>query len=118
MAKILNLDKIDLSTERKLVLGGVTYPVPPMTTENFIVTTRIAEGLVERKAGYADQIEATIEMITRCIPTLTAETLKNYSLASLGKIADFCRGESVEGEEEATAQQETKEATSGNAQPA
>jgi hypothetical protein len=116
MTKILNLDALSATSQRELVLGGKTYPVPRMSVDNFIETTKVAEKLVADKAGMAAQIEATIEMITRAVPALTRDVLKVYDLATLGKIADYVRGEDVEGQEEAVQQQAAKagEGDAGN----
>lgn len=118
MTKILNLDKLSATSTRELVIGGKTYTVPDMTVENFIETTRAAADLAKNEeATMADQIEATIDMIVRGIPSITRDALKGYSLTQLGQIANFVRGEAVEGTEEvaAAAADANKEVGSGNA---
>lgn len=101
MAKILNLDKLVTSDEklRELVVAGVGYPIVPMSVANFIETTRSVERLMLPGTTVADQIEATMDMIGRSIPTLPREVLCAFDLEKLDMIATFARGEDVDGQE-------------------
>jgi len=93
MAKILNLDALSANEEaRELVIKGVTYPVIEMSVANFIETTRAAEKLSDA-ASIVDQIEATIDMIIRCVPTLPREALGGLTLEKLRSITAFVRGD-------------------------
>lgn len=92
MAKILNLDALSAKTEtRELIINGVSHAIKEMTVQNFIETTRAAAKLSD--SPVSDQIEATIEMLVRSIPTLKSEDLKAFDLIALGKIVSFVRGE-------------------------
>lgn len=103
MAKVLNLDALSAApSERELVIGGKTYPIPKMTVDNFIETTRAAERL-EKSDSLAEQIEATVQMIMRAVPGVPREALGGYSLEILGKIAAFVRGDDLEEATEALA---------------
>ena len=102
MAKFLNLDKLQKHSDRNLTINGKDYPVEPMSVENFIETTRTVERLVREGATVADQIEATVDMICRSVPTAPRDVLKKYQLETLNTIATFVRGEDVE-EQEAVA---------------
>lgn len=94
MAKILNLDALS-TPQRELVLGGVTYPFPEMTVENFIETTRISQA-ISADATLADQISATVDMIVRSVPNLPRAALVGVSLKTLSVITAFVRGEDVD----------------------
>ena len=103
--KVLNLDKLATKQGRKLVIAGVSYPIEEMTVSNFIETTKAAERIAN--APVAEQIEATIEMVLRSVPTLSQDVLKGMSLDTLQVIVSFVRGDEVEeaeveGGEEAT----------------
>lgn len=98
MAKILNLDKLSAADSRELVFKGVTHVVKEMTVENYIETMREAARL--ENASVPEQIEATIDMIVRSIPSLTVADLKGYDLKILGRIVAFVRGDE-EGEQSA-----------------
>lgn len=98
--KVLNLDAL-APAKRTLTLNGKTHAIEEMTVENFIATTKEAEDL-EKKGGevtFADQIEATIGMILRSIPTLPREELRRLSIEQLSVISKFLRGE-MDGDEE------------------
>lgn len=97
--KVLNLDKFATKKEqRKLVIGGQEYVVEPMTVENFIATTKAAEAMQD-KASIAEQVEATIDMIVRSVPTIDRAVLNSLDLEQLQAIVAFVRGDDVEGVE-------------------
>jgi hypothetical protein len=95
--KILNLDKLNTNEQRKLVIGNVSYPVEEMTVENFIATTKAAEDI--KDDSLAVQIEATVDMICRSVPTIDSAILKKLSLDQLNMIVAFVRGDDVDGVE-------------------
>lgn len=103
MAKILNIDSF-AKDERSVKLGGVEYPIVEMTVENFIETSKQAAALED--ASLVDQIEATIVMIMRSIPTVPESVLRGIKLEHLKTIVAFIRGDHlVEGVEDTEAQE-------------
>lgn len=96
--KVLNLDKVGKKEQRKLVLNGKTHEVMEMTVENFIETTRAAES-IENETSLATQVEATVEMVLRSVPTATRADLNGMSLEDLQTIVAFVRGDEIEGVE-------------------
>lgn len=96
--KVLNLEKLSKKEGRELVIGGVSYPVQPMTVANFIATTEAAEKL-KGESSLAKQVSATIDMIQRSVPTAQREVLEQLELGQLQAITAFIRGEEVEGAE-------------------
>ncbi|WKZ86344.1 hypothetical protein N5B55_05160 [Ralstonia pickettii] len=92
MAKILNLDKLSGNDERELNIGGKAYPVKPMSVEDFIETTLTAERL-EGEKSIAKQIQATVKLIKRSVPTIDEQTLLQLSLEQLRAVTAFVRGE-------------------------
>lgn len=98
--KVLNLDKLTKSEGREVVIFGKTYIVEGMTVENFIETTNAAERL-RGEVSLVKQIEATISMIVRSIPSVDRADLLKLSLDQLQAIVAFVRGDDVEGVESA-----------------
>lgn len=96
--KVLNLDKLARKEGRELVIFGKTYPVDGMTVANFIETTRAAEALAG-ETSLVKQVEATIDMIARSVPSIDKSELAKLELAQLQAIVKFIRGEEVEGVE-------------------
>jgi len=94
MAKILNLDALTPAETRELVLGGITYTIPEMTVENFILTTQAAQA-IPKDATLDVQIEATVDMLVRSVPNLPREALTGVPLTTLSQIAAFVRGNDV-----------------------
>lgn len=101
MAKILNIDSF-AKDERSIKLGGVEYPIKEMTVDNFIETTRQALSLED--ANLVEQVEGTIKMIMRSIPTVPEDVLRGIKLEHLQTIVAFIRGDHlVEGVEDTDA---------------
>lgn len=96
--KVLNLDKLTKKEGRELVIFGKTYPVDGMTVANFIETTRVAEQLAS-EVSLVKQVEATIDMISRSVPSIDRADLAKLELEQLQAIVRFIRGDEVEGVE-------------------
>lgn len=113
MAKVLNLDAFaSKQEERKLIINGVSHVIVGMTVENFIETTKAAER-ISGDASIADQVEATMDMIQRSVPTVGRDLLSKCSLDQLQAITAFVRGDNVdeaetEGEQALPAEGEVK----------
>lgn len=96
--KVLNLDRLAKKEGRELVIFGKTYSVDGMTVANFIETTRAAEALAG-ESSLVKQVEATIAMISRSVPSIEKSELEKLELAQLQAIVAFIRGDDVEGVE-------------------
>ena len=96
--KVLNLDKLTKSEGRELVIFGTAYPVTSMTVANFIETTKAAEALAG-ETSLVKQVEATIDMIARSVPSIDKAELAKLELNQLQAIVKFIRGDEVEGVE-------------------
>lgn len=104
--KTLNIEAL-AATNRTLTIGGKEYPVVEMTVENFIETTKAAEKLGTNPT-YMEQVEATIEMIMRSVPSLSREVLLKLSLEHLSTIVKFIRGDMDEQAQPAQAEGNTE----------
>jgi hypothetical protein len=91
VAKVLNIDAI-AAPNRILTLSGKEYPIDDLTVENFIATTKEAERLKDEK-NQGVQMEATVSMIMRSIPSIERNTLTALSLDKLLIIVRFVQGE-------------------------
>jgi hypothetical protein len=93
--KLLNLEPLG-PTKRSINFGdGVRHSVVEMSIEDFIAINVAAKAL----AGSTDvvaQIEAAIDTVIRSVPTVASETLRKLSLAQLGTVNKFLRGEDEE----------------------
>lgn len=88
--KALNLD--DLVAERRTVtLFGKEHDVIDMTVEKYLETVKAAENMDENTSMDV-AMDASIDVVLRCIPTLTKDALKQLSLKQLGAIIKFARG--------------------------
>ncbi|UUZ75528.1 hypothetical protein LP414_27820 [Polaromonas sp. P1(28)-13] len=105
MAKILNLDKLVPQAEiRELSVGGVSHPILEMTVKNFIETTKAAQAL-EAETDVVKQLEATIALILRFVPSIGREALDAFSLERLAQIVAFVRGEDLDAAQAAAVSQ-------------
>ncbi len=89
--KTLNLDALAKSN-RTLTLNGKTHNVLEMTVENFIETTKAADELGE-DASAPVQMEATIKMISRSVPSVEPAELRKLTLEQLTTIIKYVRGD-------------------------
>ena len=96
--KVLNLDKLAKKEGRELIVFGKTYAVDGMTVGNFVETTAVAEALAG-ETSLVKQVEATIEMIARSVPSIERSDLNKLELEQLQAIVAFIRGDDVEGVE-------------------
>jgi hypothetical protein len=96
--KILNIDKLAAKEGRELVLFGVPYAVESMSVGNFIETTKAAEALAD-EPSLVKQIEATIDMVLRSVPSVERSVLAKLNLEQLQSVVAFVRGDEVEGAE-------------------
>ena len=108
--KMLNLDKIADSAGREICIGGKTHSVPDMTVENYIVTTQKADE-ISADVSPAVQLQATIDMLLRSIPSLSHADLKGLSLFKLQTLVAYVRGD-----EEGNDGEDAKKETSAEAQ--
>ena len=108
--KILNLDKlIDTQPKRELVIGGKTHLINDMTVRNFAITTERAKAIAAEDLHV--QLEETVQLIARSVPTVDVEMLRDMSLQNLNVIAAFVRGEDVEGAEVVEGDKDGEEGT-------
>lgn len=110
MAKILNLDSF-VTNERSVKLNGVDYPVLEMSVESFIETTRQAQKMIKEEAGILEQVEATVDMIRRSVPTLPEEIIRRMPLEHMQTVVGFIRGDHLtDGIEDSSAPAQDDEA--------
>lgn len=104
--KILNIDKLAGKQSRELVIFDKKYKVESNTVGTFLENITAAEELA-KSDSLVDQVNSTIDMILRSVPTLEREVLVKLELEQLQAIVAFVRGDEVEG---ATTVNETKKA--------
>ncbi len=87
--KVLNIDNLAKKPARTVKIGEQEYEVIDMTVENFIETSKAAARVED--GTITEQIEATIGMIQRSIPTMPKEVITGLSLDALQAIVEFVR---------------------------
>jgi hypothetical protein len=114
--KILNIDALAKPHSKELVLKGSSYPVPEMTVQNFLDTTKAAEEMVAAGAGARAHIEETIRVIVRSLEVKAEQKdkliadLGSLDIERLGIIVQFIQGDYDPNKD--------AEVTAGNAAPA
>lgn len=103
--KILNIDKLAPKEDRQLVIFGTSYEVKGLDVGGFLATTLAAEELANEKS-LVKQIEATIDMIIRAVPTVERDVLRQLTLEQLQGVVSFVRGDDVAEAESAAAPEE------------
>jgi hypothetical protein len=90
--KICNLDLIAPIQKREIVLGGVTYPVEPLTVERFIEFNKMRQKITSGKS-VDEGLRLSKEMIKAAIPTMTEAVLKQLTINHLQYIVLFINDE-------------------------
>jgi hypothetical protein len=105
--KFLNLDELAV-TNRTVTIGGKDYPVQEMSVGNFIETSKETESLKAKgDVSVSENMESTITMIKRFIPTLDDSVARAMNMKQLGTLMRFIRGELDEDKEAAPAEGES-----------
>jgi hypothetical protein len=95
--KVLNIDELAPQPVKSLTLKGVEYPVPEMTVDNFLLTSKAAEDMKNAGANAREQIEETIKMIVRSLEIAKSDSrheklvtaLRTLSITQLGVVVRF-----------------------------
>lgn len=96
--KFLDLDKFTPATGRFLRVAGQDHAINAIGVGAFIDTNLFLKGMDQNDA--AQQLQFTVDTILKLVPTLGHDQLNSYTLEQLNKIADFVRGEDVQGAQE------------------
>jgi hypothetical protein len=101
--KILDLDAIQSPAAFTIKLKGKEHEIRETSIGDFIETTRIVEQHA-MKQGVVDDLELTITLIRRTVPTIPEEDLRSLTFTQLQAIQDFVQtanGEKAEKTDEA-----------------
>ena len=90
--KICNLDLIAPIQKRKLVLGGVTYEVEPLSVQMYIEFTQLRQK-IGSDSGIEEGVALTKKMIKSAIPAMTDDIIDRLTLAHLQLIVAFINDE-------------------------
>lgn len=101
MTKILNLDDIEQSVDKRVTLNGEDHDFHPFTVDEFIAQLKEIEAV--EKAGemtVVDYTEFAIKSILRGFPTIQEADLRKLSVTKLKALTDFIKAEADEAEAE------------------
>ena len=90
--KICNLDLIAPIQKRKLVLGGATYEVEPLSVQMYIEFTQLRQK-IGNDSGIEEGVALTKKMIKSAIPAMTDDIIDRLTLAHLQLIVAFINDE-------------------------
>ncbi|MPQ56304.1 hypothetical protein [Duganella sp. FT27W] len=94
--KILNLDKLNVSSGRFLTIANVRHEIMAMTVENFLKVSHSAQELISRTASPSEHFENVLDTIMLLVPTAPREALSKLSLDGLNTVSEFVRGADVD----------------------
>lgn len=109
MTKILNLDDIETSIEKSIVIHGATYNLKPFSVEEFIDQMKEVEALGQETISGSEMYEMTLRMIMRAFPGLTDEKLRKLNTHQVDAIYAFLKAKTDEEVDNLT-----KDMSSGN----
>ena len=92
MAKILNLDTFETSSDKQVVLNKVTHQFHPFTVEEFIAQVKEIEELEAKGAVSATEYaQFMVKTVLRGFPTIPVDELQKMEVEKLRAISDFVR---------------------------
>lgn len=93
--KVLNIDAL-IKPTRALEIGGQEHIIQELSVENFLETSAALKVLEAGSVGdIAAQVESTIDMILRSVPTCPRDALVKIPLGKLQDIVSFVRGDDI-----------------------
>ena len=111
----LDLDEVQSPVDFTLKFNGKTHKVEETSVGDFIKTAHQLEEL-SLNASVQKELEVTLEIIHRCLPTIPLQELHGLKLSQLQKIRDFVQTANGEKAEEVKpAEAAAAEGASGNA---
>lgn len=96
MTKILNLDELETSFEKVIVVKGVKYAMAPFSVEDFINQMKELEQAAEQEMSGVDVYELSLKMISRAFPTLASTDLRKLNTFQVDAIYAFLKDNSEE----------------------
>jgi hypothetical protein len=92
MTKILNLDQIEQSEDKSVVLNGMSHTFRPFTVDEFIVQLKEIEA-VEAKGDMSvtDYAEFSIKTVMRGFPTIPEAEIRALTIGKLKALTDFVK---------------------------
>lgn len=92
MTKILNLDDIEQSEDKSVVLNSQTHVFRPFTVAEFIAQLKEIEQIEKNgDISVADYAEFSIKTVTRAFPTIPENELRDLPVNKLKALTDFVR---------------------------
>ena len=91
MTKVLNLDDLETTIERELIIGGVTHKMKPFTVEAFINQMKEIEQIGDKEPTGSEMYATSVKMIQRAFPTLTDDVIKNMTTFQIDAVYNFLK---------------------------
>lgn len=109
MTKILNLDEVESTIDKTLVIKGVSYAMRPFSVDEFINQMKEIEEVSKSNLTGVDLYKKSLEMIRRAFPGLTDEIIGEMTTFQIDAIYAFMKART-----EDEAEQIAAEAGAGN----
>ncbi len=92
MTKILNLDTLEQSEDKTVILRGVKHKFVPFSVEDFITQVKeIKEMEKGGEMGMDEYAEFMITAIKRAFPTIEVVELRKLTMDQLRALSDFVK---------------------------
>ena len=104
--KILNLDEIEVSTDKGFKFKGVQHDMQPLSVGDFIAQMKKIDKLKGENVSEAAAIEFMREAVIAAFPTLTPEDANGMKLSQLRVLVEFIKDDAEGAEAEGKPPQE------------
>ena len=91
MTKVLNLDELETSLEKVVVIKGVEYKMTPLSVEDFINQMKEIDEVGKQDLSAMEMYELSLRVILRAFPGLTSETLRSLNTFQIDALYGFLK---------------------------
>lgn len=97
MTKLLDLDKLETTTEYAITLKGVKHQMKAVSVGDYINLTKLQEGF--EGASMVEQVETALKMIMIAFPSVTEEVGRGLNFDQMSAIVNFIMTDSSSSED-------------------
>lgn len=91
--KILNIDALTAKSKRGITVDGQEHAIAEMDVEMFVESVKEADLISKSEPGSIAQLESTVRLVQRAVPTLPIERIRKLPMEVLGALVQFINGE-------------------------
>ncbi|MCR9222931.1 MAG: hypothetical protein NXH70_02580 [Hyphomonas sp.] len=102
MSNLLNLDEIDVGTEKSFTFNGTTHVMKPLSVGEYVKQIKTLESMKEGESS-ADSIDFMVKSVRAAFPTLSKSDAEAMTFDQVDALMQHVQGDVTEEMEEGNA---------------